>query len=213
MKVNTILFDLDGTLIDTNELIIQTFLHTLGNYYPEKYKREDVVHFIGPSLRETFTSIDESRADEMIQAYRAYNIEKHDEYVTIFETVYDAIAQLKEKGYKLGIVTTKMQPVVNMGLDLTKLTSFFDVVVTLDDVENAKPHPEPIYHALSLLDSQPHQAMMVGDNHHDILAGKNAGVKTAGVAWALKGIDYLQSFEPDYILHSMHDLITILEEI
>lgn len=210
MKVNTLLFDLDGTLIDTNELIISSFLHTLDHYYPEKYKRADAIQFIGPPLYDTFVAIDEARVDEMITTYRKHNLSHHDQLVTEFEGVFETVESLHKMGYKLGIVTTKLRGTVNMGLKLTKLDQFFDVVVTLDDVKNAKPDPEPIEKALALLGSSPEETIMVGDNHHDILAGQNAGTKTAGVAWSLKGIDYLQSFKPDYMLHSMNDLLTIL---
>jgi pyrophosphatase PpaX len=212
MKVNTLLFDLDGTLIDTNELIIASFLHTLDHYYPETYKREDAIQFIGPPLYDTFVAIDESRVEEMITTYREHNLSHHDQLVTEFEGVYETVEALYKKGYKLGIVTTKLRHTVNMGLKLTKLDQFFDVVVTLDDVKNAKPDPEPVEKALALLDSAPEETIMVGDNHHDIQSGQNAGTKTAGVVWSLKGVDYLQTFKPDYMLHSMSDLLTILEE-
>jgi pyrophosphatase PpaX len=210
MKINTLLFDLDGTLINTNELIIASFLHTLEHYYPNQYKREDVGEFMGPPLYDTFVAMDENRVDEMIKTYREHNLSHHDELVTEYEGVYETIKDLHNKGYKLGIVTTKMRTTVNMGLKLTKLDQFFDVVVTLDDVKNAKPDAEPVLKALELLGSTPSEAIMVGDNHHDILAGKNAGTQTAGVSWALKGIDYLQSFEPDYILKHMSDLYEII---
>ena len=209
-KITTLLFDLDGTLIDTNELIIKSFMHTLGNYYPDRYKREDVLPFMGPSLVETFSSIDPERTEEMVQRYFAYNIENHDRYVTEFEGVYESIKKLKEEGFKLGIVTTKRAETAALGLKLTKLEPFFETVVTLDDVTKTKPDPEPIYKALDFFGSRPEEAMMIGDNYHDILAGKNAGTKTAGVAWSLKGKDFLQSFEPDYILDTMDDLLQIL---
>ncbi|MBM7661542.1 pyrophosphatase PpaX [Bacillus mesophilus] len=212
MKVNTLLFDLDGTLIDTNELIITSFLHTLNHYYPDQYKREDAIQFIGPPLYDTFVAIDESRVDEMITTYREHNLSHHDQLVTEFEGVYETIEALHKKGYKLGIVTTKLRHTVNMGLRLTKLDQFFDVVVTLDDVKNAKPDPEPVQLALAQLHAKPEEAIMIGDNHHDIVSGQNAGTKTAGVAWSLKGIEYLQSFKPDYMLENMRDLLTILEE-
>lgn len=210
MKVNTVLFDLDGTLINTNELIIASFLHTLDTYYPNKYKREDVLAFIGPSLRETFSSMDPERTEEMIQAYREFNHAHHDELVQEYETVYETVEQLAKQGYKLGIVTTKARKTVEMGLNLTKLHQFFDVIVTIDDVEHVKPHPEPIEKALHLLDANPATTLMVGDNHHDILGGKNAGTKTAGVAWTIKGCDYLAAYKPDYMLEKMSDLLTIL---
>ncbi len=210
-KINTLLFDLDGTLIDTNELIISSFLHTLEIYYPGKYQREDVIPFMGPTLMETFGGIDVNKAEEMVAKYRAFNIANHDNIVTIFEGVYDTIKTLKESGYKIGIVTTKLSDVVNMGLRLTKLDEFFDVIVALDHVKNAKPDPEPVLMALEQLGSSPEEAIMVGDNSHDILAGKNAGTKTAGVAWTLKGRDFLASLQPDYLLDNMSDLLTILE--
>lgn len=210
MKINTLLFDLDGTLINTNELIIESFLHTLHSYYPDQYKREDVLPFIGPTLYDTFTSINPEKTEEMVKVYRKFNHEQHDVLVTEYETVFETIKTLKEHGFKLGIVTTKIRDTVNMGLKLTKLDQFFDVVVTLDDVENAKPHPEPVLNALAQLDSKPEEAIMVGDNHHDVEAGKNAGTQTAGVSWSVKGREYISSYNPDYLLERMSDLLPIV---
>ncbi|ABS23901.1 pyrophosphatase PpaX [Bacillus cytotoxicus] len=212
MKINTVLFDLDGTLINTNELIISSFLHTLNTYYPNQYKREDVLPFIGPSLHETFHSIDESKVEEMITRYRQFNHDHHDELVEEYETVYETVQTLKEKGYKIGIVTTKARQTVEMGLNWSKLHEFFDVVVTIDDVEHVKPHPEPIQKALQLLDAKPEETLMVGDNHHDIVGGQNAGTKTAAVGWTIKGRAYLESYKPDYVLDKMSDLLSILSE-
>jgi pyrophosphatase PpaX len=210
-KINTVLFDLDGTLIDTNELIISSFLHTLEHYYPNQYKREDVLPFLGPTLKETFESMENANVDEMIKTYRKYNITHHDSFVTEFPTVIETVKTLKEKGYKVGIVTTKISDVVMKGLKLTKLDSYFDVIVTLDHVEKPKPDPEPIFKALEQLHSKPEETIMVGDNHHDILAGKNAGTTTAGVAWSIKGREHLEQYKPDYILEEMADLLKILE--
>ena len=208
--IDTILFDLDGTLIDTNELIISSFLHTLGKYYPNKYQRGDVLPFMGPSLDETFGSIDPDRVEEMIREYRTYNTANHDLLVKEFIGVNQTIEILKEKGFKLGIVTTKLLDTVQKGLRLTKLDPYFDTIVALDHVSKTKPDPESIFKALDQLDSSKEQAIMVGDNYHDILAGKNAGTKTAGVAWSAKGRDYLAQFKPDYMLDEMPDLLKIV---
>ncbi|WP_102344899.1 pyrophosphatase PpaX [Bacillus sp. Marseille-P3661] len=210
MKVDTLLFDLDGTLIDTNNLIITSFVHTLEHYFPGQYTREDVLQFIGPTLYETFSTLNPEKAEEMMQVYRKFNHEKHDELVTEFETVYDTIQYFHEKGYKLGIVTTKIRTTVEMGLRLTKLDQFFDVIVTLDDVKRAKPDPEPIQLAMKQLNAVPEHTIMVGDNHHDIEGGKNAGTYTAGVAWSAKGPEYLKSYNPDFMLEKMSDLIEIV---
>lgn len=210
MTINTLLFDLDGTLIDTNDLIIESFLHTLNHYYPEQYGREDVLTFLGPPLYDTFVKMDESRVDEMVTHYRGFNMTNHDRLVKEFDGVYETVKILHEKGLKLGIVTTKMRQTVVMGLKLTGLDQFFDVVVCLDDVTNAKPDPEPVQLALQQLGASPEEAIMVGDNYHDILAGKNAGTKTAAVSWTIKGVEYLQSFEPDYMLTHMEDILPLV---
>lgn len=211
-NINTILFDLDGTLIDTNELIISTYLHTLEKYYPGKYERADVLPFLGPTLHEVFGAMDPEKVEEMVLDYRTYNLANHDSLVKEFVGVMETIETLKKKGYKLAIVTTKREDVAFKGLRLMKLDQFFDVMIAYDHVKKVKPDPEPIFLALEKLDSKPEETLMVGDNFHDVLAGKNAGTKTAGVAWTIKGRDYLAKYEPDYMLENMTDLLRILGE-
>jgi pyrophosphatase PpaX len=211
-NINTILFDLDGTLIDTNELIISTYLHTLEKYFPGKYTREDVLPFLGPTLHEVFGEMDPDRVEEMVLEYRTYNLANHDALVKEFVGVMETIETLKKKGYKLAIVTTKREDVAFKGLRLMKLDSYFDVMIAYDHVKKVKPDPEPIFLALEKLGSKPEEALMVGDNFHDVLAGKNAGTKTAGVAWSIKGREYLAKYEPDFMLENMTDLLRILGE-
>ncbi|CRK81456.1 pyrophosphatase PpaX [Neobacillus massiliamazoniensis] len=210
--ITTILFDLDGTLIDTNELIIKSYLHTLEKYYPGKYKREDVLPFMGPTLTEVFGKMDPDQVEEMILEYRRFNLANHDLLVKEFIGVAETVDTLKKKGYKMGIVTTKRHDTVLKGLRLMKLDPYFNVIIAIDHVKKEKPDPEPVLKALEQLGSKPDESIMIGDNFHDILAGKNAGTKTAGVAWSLKGRDYLAQFEPDYIFENMADLLTILGE-
>ena len=210
MSINTILFDLDGTLIDTNELIISSFTHPTEQYGDRLYSREEIMSFIGPPLRESLAKIDKDRVEELVNVYREHNMKHHDALVEAYPTVVETIETLKEKGYKLGIVTTKMRQTVEMGLKLTGLKESFPVVVTLDDVSNAKPDPEPINKALEQLDSTASETLMVGDNTHDILAGKNAGTKTAGVAWTIKGKEVLEALEPDFMLTEMREILDII---
>lgn len=210
--ITTLLFDLDGTLVNTNELIIASFKDTLGHYFPEKqYTREDILPFMGPRLDESFGSIDPDRMDEMIARYRRHNWENHDLLVTSFDGVYETLESLAQSNYRLAVVTTKRRDMAERGLKLTNLDKFFEVVITLEDSEKTKPDPEPLFKALNFFNSNPEDAIMVGDNHHDILGGKNAGTLTAGVAWSLKGKDVLQSYHPDYMLEHMSDLIDILQ--
>ncbi|MFC7393867.1 pyrophosphatase PpaX [Scopulibacillus cellulosilyticus] len=207
--IKTILFDLDGTLINTNDLIIASFAHTLEHYYPGRYGRKDIINFIGEPLEDSFKRVDEQKAQDMIDMYRTHNHEFHDELVKEYPHVYETMRTLSEKGYNLGIVTTKMRPTVLMGLKLTKLEPFFPVVITYDDVTHAKPHPEPIFKALKAIGAEPDTAMMVGDSPYDIQAGKNAGVRTVGVAWTIKGREIIENENPDFIIDDMSEILSI----
>ncbi|MUK89101.1 pyrophosphatase PpaX [Ornithinibacillus sp. L9] len=209
MSIRTILFDLDGTLIDTNELIMQSFMHTFKQYGRD-YTREELLAFNGPPLRETFEKIDENLVEEMIETYREHNLFHHDYYVKPFPNVVETINELKDHGIALGIVTTKMDKSVQMGLKIAGLEGYFQSVVTLDDVTHAKPHPEPVFKGINELKADPKTTLMVGDNSHDIESGHHAGVRTAGVAWSHKGKDFLEKYNPTYMLEDMKDLLKII---
>lgn len=212
MSINTILFDLDGTLIDTNELIIASFKYTFQQY-GMPLSREQAIEFIGPPLTDSFRSVAETpeKATEMVNMYREHNIRNHDSYVTTFPHVIETLRRLHKEGLKLGIVTTKAWQTVDKGMNVTNIHSFFDTVITLDDVNQAKPHPEPVLKAMKRLNAQTAEStLMIGDNSHDIEAGHHAGVKTAGVAWSLKGKEKLQTYRPTYMFDDLSDLLTII---
>lgn len=210
-KITTLLFDFDGTLLDTNELIIQSFTHVLEEHFPGKYSREDILPFLGPTLQETFDSVDLHMSPQLTQQYRTWNVANHDALACEFDGVYETLHLLKEQGLTMAIVSTKQREVVIKGLRLLGVEDLFDVVIGLDDVQKPKPDPEPVLLALERLRAEKDDALMIGDNFHDIEGGKNAGVRTAGVAWTIKGEDFLQSFNPDYMLHHISDLLKIVQ--
>lgn len=209
--ITTLLFDFDGTLLDTNELIIQTFLSVLGKRYPGRFAREDVLHFLGPSLKETFDGIDETLSEELITEYRAWNLEMHDQMAVEFEGVSETLRLLKARGIKMAIVSTKRQGMIQRGLKLMDIEDIFDVIIGIDDVGNVKPDPEPILLALERLDASKDKALMIGDNSHDIEGGHNAGVRTAGVAWTAKGEAFLATFKPTYMLQHISELLELAD--
>lgn len=208
-KITTLLFDFDGTLLDTNELIIRTFEHVLGKHYPGKYGRKEILPFLGPTLDETFGLIDPKKAEQLIGEYREWNIANHDELAKEFDGVSETLRLLKAEGYKIAIVSTKKNHMVWKGIELLDVDDVFDEVIGLDDVLKPKPDPEPILLALERLDADRNEALMIGDNYHDIVGGKNAGVRTVGVAWTAKGEDFLQKYNPDYMLQHISDIIPI----
>ncbi|WP_391203397.1 pyrophosphatase PpaX [Psychrobacillus sp. L4] len=204
-----ILFDLDGTLLNTNELIIETFLHVLGERFPGKYDRESVLPFLGPTLVESFNTVDPALTDSLIEAYRTWNMNMHDQMVAPFDGVVDTLYKLKEQGYKLAVVSTKRRVMIDRGIKLMKCENLFDTIVGLDDVKKAKPDPEPIELALTRLGVEKEHALMIGDNLHDIVGGQRAGVDTAAVAWSMKGEAFLATFLPTYMIQHISELLTI----
>ncbi|HWK21727.1 MAG TPA: pyrophosphatase PpaX [Ureibacillus sp.] len=212
MSMKALLFDFDGTLLNTNDLIIKTFMHILEERFPGQYSPKDCMKFIGPSLTETFEQITPNEVDEMIEKYRQWNQAHHDELVTEYDGVVSTLEKLKEQGIRLAVVSTKRKDTVEKGLDLMGAKHLFEFWIGGDDVKNVKPDPEPVLLAIERLGVSKEDVMMIGDNYHDILAGKNAGVKTAGVSWSIKGEDFLKQFNPDYILQHMVDLLTIVKE-
>ena len=210
-KISTILFDFDGTIFDTNELIFRTFEHVLETHYPGKYRRKDILPFLGPTLEQTFGLIDLKKADQLVGEYREWNAAHHDELATEFDGVSETLRLLKAEGYKLGVVSTKKNHMLWKGLELMEAGDVFDVVIGLDDVLKPKPDPEPILLALERLNVDREEALMVGDNYHDIVGGKNAGVKTVGVAWTAKGEDFLQQYNPDFMLQHISDILPIVK--
>lgn len=214
MKVNTLLFDLDGTLVDTNTIIVKSLEVVFQTYLPEVETSLDLFkECIGPPLELSFSRFTTSDiVEKMIQAYRTYYKANEHLYYSIYPNVIDVLTTLKAQGYYLGVVTSKfrdsaMPSMVHYGID-----SLIDVIVGLDNVTNAKPHREPVDLALSQLPDHT-GAIMIGDNATDVQSGQNAGVYSAGVAWAFKGREQLNAVSPDYMLEDMTDLYEILNEL
>jgi|SRR5690625_4415938 len=209
MNIDTVLFDLDGTLVDSNELIQKSFEYTF-HYYGYSFTKEEILQFNGPPLLKTFTDLNPELAEEMINTYRKHNHKYHNEYVKLFPNVKETLEKLQENEIRMGIVSAKMRDGVELALDVTGITQYFDSIVSIDDVRNPKPHPEPVLKGMKDLDSTPEETIMVGDNYHDIESGKNAGSKTVAVAWSLKGEEYLQKFNPTYMVKDMCELLPIV---
>ncbi|USB33440.1 pyrophosphatase PpaX [Paenibacillus sp. YPG26] len=210
--IETVLFDLDGTIVNTNELIITSFLHVMDKHYPQPpFTREQIIPHMGLTLEQQlrqFTGRDD--VAELVTDYRAYNALHHDALVREFPNVHKVISRLHTEGITLGVVTTKMRPSTILALETFDLLKFMKEIVTLNDVENPKPHPEPVLTAIERLGANPETTLMVGDSPADLQSARAAGVRSAAVAWSLKGAEVLKKYDPDYILNDMTDLYGVL---
>lgn len=206
MTIETILFDFDGTLADSNALINQSHLSVLEEYFPGEYTLDSVRQFNGPSLETTYQFLGLEKSEEMIAKYREYNAIYHDQMIRLFDGVAETLKLLKQKGIRLAVVSTKRNDVLEKGIRHLKLEGLFEVVIGADDYTNFKPHPEPIYAAMAQLNCLHSTTIMVGDNGHDILAAKNAGILSVFVGWSQKTSEEIAPFKPDLTVQTMNEL-------
>lgn len=173
-----ILFDLDGTLLDTEPLIIESMSATLKSYLPDLViTREMELSFLGPTLTENLRKyLPEDKIQEAFEKYRAHNKEIHPTRLTTIEHAHELLNTLKEQGYTMGIVSSKKKDMVEYGLSLVNLDHHFDVVVGYDEVKSHKPNPEGLLVALKELKGSIDNAIYVGDTFTDIQAAHNAGM-------------------------------------
>ncbi|MEV5028942.1 pyrophosphatase PpaX [Paenibacillus sp. LPE1-1-1.1] len=209
--IKTMLFDLDGTILDTNELIIRSFIESLQGVAPEGFGREHIIPSMGEPLTDQmkrFSGLED--VTDLVAAYREVNLRLHDNYVKSFDYVNEVIARLHEQGIQIGIVTTKMRLTTERGLKYVGLFDYVDAIVTIDDVVNPKPHAEPVSKAIGLLGADPATTMMVGDSVVDIESAIAAGAIAVGVAWSLKGEQRLMEAGAHHVIHDMRDLYTFV---
>ena len=214
-RLQTALFDLDGTLIDSIRLILDSYHHTLTHHNLPARTDEDWLKGVGTPLSVQFSEWRESPEvlEALIATYREYNLKHHDSMVTVYPGVLEAVREIKAVGIQTGLVTSKNRPGALRGLKLVGLEALMDVLVCADEVTNPKPHPEPVEKAVALLGADPAGTVYVGDSIHDMHSGRAAGVKTAAALWGPFGRNYLESASPDYWLERPGDLVALLVEV
>lgn len=208
---SVLLLDLDGTLIDSSELILASFRHTMREHLGEAPPDSEWLEGMGKTLRVQLRDFaaSEEQAEAMLETYREHNHRVHDRMVRSFDGVRTTLESLHRRSVPLAIVTSKARRGVEMGMEACGLEPcWFRAVVTADDVERPKPHPEPVLRALRELEGSPDPAtaIFVGDSIHDLRAGRAAGVKTGAALWGPYGRDELSAGEPDYWLEDVRDL-------
>jgi pyrophosphatase PpaX len=211
-KLETILFDLDGTLIDSIRLILDSYHHALASRGLPPRTDEDWLRGVGTPLSVQFSEWcdDPSTLEALIATYREYNIKHHDRMVTVYPGVVDTVEALKANGLATGLVTSKNRQGALRGLTLARLERLMDVLVCADEVDNPKPHPEPVEKAVALLGANPATTVYVGDSIHDMVSGRAAGVRTAAALWGPFGRDHLEDAEPDYWLEQPAELLKLV---
>jgi pyrophosphatase PpaX len=210
-RPEAVVFDLDGTLIDSIPLILESFRYTLRRHLGSTPDDATLISGIGTPLRTQLGRYcaDPAIVEAMFVTYRAHNREHHDALLRSFPAVRDAIEALARAGLPLGIVTSKARDVALRGLDRCGLAPFFppEVVVALEDCAVHKPDPAPVRLGCARVGVDPSRAVYVGDSTHDLRAGRAAGARTAAVAWGPFPRAELEACEPNWFCEHPDDLV------
>lgn len=204
-----VIFDLDGTVVDTVELITESFRHATQTVLGKVLPDEVITAGVGQPLIHQMRLLSAERADELYAAYREYNHRRHDELIRRYAGVEEMLVALKAAGRRLAIVTSKSAETTAMAFRAVGLAGHFDVVVTASDTTEHKPSPAPIHLALERLGATAAGAIYVGDSPFDIQAGAAAGTATAAVAWGVFSREALLAARPDYWVRDPNELLAV----
>lgn len=183
-RFGTVLFDLDGTVVDTRELIRQSHRHAITSVLGRDMPDDELLANVGRPLIEQMAAFDADRAQDLLEAQRAWNHAHTAELIRPYPGVAEMLAGLKAAGCHTGVVTSKSGPTVQMAFDaLPEVAEHIDVLVAVEDTPVHKPGPDPVLLALARLGVDAADACYVGDAPFDIAAGRAAGVTTVGVTW------------------------------
>jgi pyrophosphatase PpaX len=214
-----VFFDLDGTLIDTTELILASCRYTFERHFGTCPPRETLIATFGRSLPETLLEFAEdarlpdprAAADAMLATYRSHNDEHHDALIGSFTGVEQVLTTLRAAGLRVGVVTSKREGTARRGLLRYGLDRFLDVAVFHDDTTRHKPDPEPLLMAAMRAGLGTGEVVYVGDSVHDIVAGRAAGIRTIAALWGPFARAELAAARPDALAEVPLDLLPLLE--
>ncbi|MBF7083875.1 HAD-IA family hydrolase [Desulfallas sp. Bu1-1] len=204
-----ILFDLDGTLLDSLPLIEKSFRHAFKQFQIP-WNNGAVMKTVGLPLRDACRQFAGERWQEFFDCYIQYQLTIHDKFIRVFPGALETLDQIKPLVKGMGVVTSKRRVMARRGISVTGLDRYLDHLVTLEDVEKPKPHAEPVLRGLQKFGANPGQAVYVGDSYFDIESGRNAGVLTVGVTWGMATRDELEDAGPDFLVNTWSEMVEVL---
>ncbi len=211
----TVLFDLDGTLLNSIDFILDSFRYAFEANGLEPKSDRYWLDSIGQPIRTQMQpwDYDPELRESLLTSYREYNNKHHDTRITAYDGVAGLLGQIAKLGANIGLVTSKSRAGAERGLHVTGLTNFITELIAADDVTNGKPHPEPVHTALKRFDGDPSRCIFVGDSVHDMISGRAAGVKTGAALWGPFTRELLEPTSPDYWCETPGDIMGVLAHI
>jgi pyrophosphatase PpaX len=211
MRFPVVLFDLDGTLLDSGWMILASMRHATRTVLERDIPEQELLARVGGSgLGEQMRAFDPERVEDLVAVYREHNEPLHRE-VAACEGVLPVLDRLRAEGRRLGVVTAKRHATVQLAAHALPFLDDLDVIVGWDDTDRHKPHPDPILHALEQLGAAPPDAAYVGDSPFDLTAARAADVFAVAVTWGrIHSSELLAAEEPDAIVDTPEELLAVL---
>ncbi|MGI6721442.1 MAG: HAD family hydrolase [Anaerovoracaceae bacterium] len=212
-KKNTVLFDFDGTIMDTNDLIYNSWQYAFNQLTGKDGDREAILETFGEplimSMENMFPDVPPERS---VAVYREYQYAHFEEEIRLFPGMKDLLVRVKHRGYKTALVTSRLRPTTKRGMAKYGLAPFFDTMVTVEDCSRHKPDPQPVEIALDRLESEPQQSIMLGDSVHDLGSARNAGVEFVMVGWAQAFGAQAEAtdLKPDHVIQKADELLDLI---
>ena len=213
MAIKTILFDFDGTVANTNRLIIDSWQHVFRTVHGKEADEADIKATFGEPLGISMVkNFPDMNPEDAIDMYRSHQKDIYEEMIEPFPGMAELLKGLKEKGYQVGIVTSRLRNSTMIGLRKFGLAETADCIVTCEDTDKHKPDPEPALIALEKLSAKAEETLMVGDSMFDIKCAHNAGMKAVMVGWAeaITEADLTGPDRPEYCITKAEALYDIL---
>ncbi len=199
--VGLIQFDLDGTILNTYEQILQAMRYTINEVYKKNLGDEELMHMVGVPIVEQFQKFVPEDPDKALKTYLEFE-HANDLSVKAFDGIPELLEAIKQEGYRMVIVTSKRHEAAKRELIENNLISYFDALIGADDVPRGKPDPYPVVHAADLSGFPLQQVVYVGDSPYDMQAANSANVFSIAVDWGMFKKELLLSFKPDaYVYH------------
>jgi pyrophosphatase PpaX len=209
VRYPVVLFDFDGTVVDSGGIILASMRHATETVLARRYSEAELLANVGgPGLEAQMAAFAPDRVDELVRVYRAHNEALHDE-LEAFDGIEHVLTTLQDEGRTLGLVTAKRRATVDLAFARLPIERFFDVVVAGDETELHKPHPAPLLLALERLDADPADAAYVGDSPYDMQAAQAAGMHAVGVTWG-RIHDRAALADADVVVDTAEELLGVL---
>jgi len=212
MSFRCVLFDLDGTLVDSIELIIRSAQAAFATCNRTVPPREEIVAGIGRPLRSQFGDYtsDTEEVARLIQAYRAFQTVHHDALTLPYDGVNDVVRALAADGRQLGVVTSKIEPLAHRALAHVGLDECFSIVIGLESTTRHKPDPAPLMHAMERFGADPSETVYIGDSPFDLQAAHAASITSIAVSWGAFTEERLRSERPTHVVRTASELHVLL---